>query len=94
MNCDTRILTSKDVSENIQEGFFKNSLNTKTLVKLSSIVSESDRLKARNFAVLLIEVDGEMFRTNNGLGQLVPEGTTLVRDSKSQLVGLPMVAGG
>ena len=57
-------------------------------------MSESDRLKARNFAVLLIEVDGQMFRTNNGLGQLVPEGTTLVRDSKSQIVGLPMVKGG
>lgn len=84
-NCDNRLLTTKDVST-IQ--------NTKTLVKLSGLLSDSDRIQANKFAVLLIEVDGEMFRTGNQLGQLVPESSTLVRDKSGQIVGIPSVSGG
>ncbi len=85
MQCDNRLLTTKDVST-IQE--------EKTLVKLDSLLSDSDRIQARKFSVLLVEVDGQMFRTGNQLGQLVPESSTLVRDKSGQIVGIPAVAGG
>jgi len=85
MQCDNRLLTTKDVST-IQE--------EKTLVKLDSLLSDSDRIQARKFSVLLVEVDGQMFRTGNQLGQLVPESSTLVRDKTGQIVGIPAVAGG
>ena len=85
MQCDNRLLTTKDVST-IQE--------EKTLVKLDCLLSDSDRIQARKFSVLLVEVDGQMFRTGNQLGQLVPESSTLVRDKSGQIVGIPAVAGG
>ena len=84
MNCDNRLLTTKDVS----------TVKDKTLVKLSSILSESDRVQANKFAVLLLDVDGEMFRTSNQLGKLVPQQSTLVRDRAGQVVGIPTVSGG
>ena len=84
MNCDNRILTTKDVS----------TVKDKTLVKLSSILSDSDRIQANKFAVLLLDVDGEMFRTGNQLGQLVPQESTIVRDRSGQIVGIPTVSGG
>lgn len=85
MNCDTRLLTAKDVSTIQQD---------KTLVKLSSIMSESDKIQASKFAVLLLQFDGEMFRTSNQLGRLIPEQSTLVRDRSGQIVGIPSVSGG
>ena len=85
MNCDNRLLTAKDVST-IQED--------KTLVKLSSIMSESDKVQANKFAVLLLQFDGEMFRTSNQLGRLKPEQSTLVRDRSGLIVGIPSVSGG
>ena len=85
MNCDTRLLTAKDVSTIQQD---------KTLVKLSSIMSESDKVQANKFAVLLLQFDGEMFRTSNQLGRLIPEQSTLVRDRAGQIVGIPSVSGG
>ncbi len=84
MNCDNRLLTTKDVS----------TIQDKNLVKLSSILSESDRVQANKFAVLLLEVDGEMFRTSNQLGKLVPQESTIVRDRSGQIVGIPTVSGG
>jgi hypothetical protein len=84
MNCDNRLLTTKDVS----------TLQDKTLVKLSSILSDSDKIQASKFAVLLLEVDGEMFRSGNQLGQLVPQESTIVRDRSGQIVGIPTVSGG
>jgi hypothetical protein len=84
MNCDNRLLTTKDVS----------TIQDKNLVKLSSILSESDRVQANKFAVLLLDVDGEMFRSGNQLGQLVPQQSTLVRDRAGQVVGIPTVSGG
>ena len=84
MNCDNRLLTTKDVS----------TLENKTLVKLSSILSDSDRIQANKFTVLLLEVDGEMFRSGNQLGQLVPQESTIVRDRSGQIVGIPTVSGG
>ena len=84
MNCDNRLLTTKDVS----------TLQDKTLVKLSSILSDSDKIQASKFAVLLLEVDGEMFRSGNQLGQLVPQDSTIVRDRSGQIVGIPTVSGG
>ena len=84
MNCDNRLLTTKDVS----------TIQDKNLVKLSSILSESDRVQANKFAVLLLDVDGEMFRTSNQLGKLVPQQSTLVRDRAGQVVGIPTVSGG
>lgn len=84
MNCDTRLLTAKDVS----------TIQDKTLVKLSSIMSESDKVQANKFAVLLLQFDGEMFRTSNQLGRLIPEQSTLVRDRSGQIVGIPSVSGG
>ena len=84
MNCDTRLLTAKDVS----------TIQDKTLVKLSSIMSESDKIQAGKFAVLLLQFDGEMFRTSNQLGRLIPEQSTLVRDRSGQIVGIPSVSGG
>jgi len=85
MNCDNRLLTAKDVSTIQQD---------KTLVKLSSIMSESDKVQANKFAVLLLQFDGEMFRTSNQLGRLIPEQSTLVRDRAGQIVGIPSVSGG
>jgi hypothetical protein len=84
MNCDNRLLTAKDVS----------TIQDKTLVKLSSIMSESDKVQANKFAVLLLQFDGEMFRTSNQLGRLIPEQSTLVRDRSGQIVGIPSVSGG
>ena len=84
MNCDNRLLTTKDVS----------TVKDKTLVKLSSILSESDRIQANKFAVLLLDVDGEMFRSGNQLVQLVPQESTIVRDRSGQIVGIPTVSGG
>ena len=84
MNCDNRLLTTKDVS----------TLQDKTLVKLSSILSDSDKIQASKFAVLLLEVDGEMFRSGNQLGQLVPQDSTIVRDRSGQIVGILTVSGG
>ena len=84
MNCDNRLLTAKDVS----------TIQDKTLVKLSSIMSESDKIQANKFAVLLLQFDGEMFRTSNQLGRLIPEQSTLVRDRSGQIVGIPSVSGG
>jgi hypothetical protein len=84
MNCDNRLLTTKDVS----------TIQDKNLVKLSSILSESDRVQVNKFAVLLLEVDGEMFRTSNQLGKLVPQESTIVRDRSGQIVGIPTVSGG
>ena len=84
MNCDNRLLTTKDVS----------TLQDKTLVKHSSILSDSDKIQASKFAVLLLEVDGEMFRSGNQLGQLVPQESTIVRDRSGQIVGIPTVSGG
>jgi len=84
MTCDNRLLTTKDVS----------TLQKKNLVKLSSILSDSDKIQASKFAVLLLDVDGEMFRTGNQLGQLVPQESTIVRDRTGQIVGIPTVSGG
>jgi len=84
MNCENKLLTTKDVS----------TIQNTNLVKLSGLLSDSDRIQANKFAVLLLEVDGEMFRTGNQLGQLVPESSTLVRDKSGQIVGIPAVAGG
>ena len=84
MTCDNRLLTTKDVS----------TLQKKNLVKLSSILSDSDKIQASKFAVLLLDVDGEMFRSGNQLGQLVPQESTIVRDRSGQIVGIPTVSGG
>ena len=84
MNCDNRLLTSKDVSTVETQ---------KQLVKLSSSMSESDKLQARKFAVLLVSFEGELFRTA-GIHSLVPETSTMVRDNQGQLVGISAVSGG
>jgi|TARA_R110000796_G_scaffold227292_1_gene344014 hypothetical protein len=57
-------------------------------------MSESDKVQANKFAVLLLQFDGEMFRTSNQLGRLIPEQSTLVRDRSGQIVGIPSVSGG
>ena len=85
MTCENKLLTTKDVSTIQKE---------KTLVKLDSLLSESDRIQARKFSALFVEVDGQMFRTGNQLGQLVPESSTLVRDKSGQITGISTVVGG
>ncbi len=86
MSCkiDTRILSAKD----------STTLTNVELVPLSSKLSDSDRISAKTFAVLLAELDGQFIRIGNQLNAQIPSNAQLVRDSNQQLVGLPAVAGG
>ena len=83
MNCDNRLLTSKDVSQ-IETGT--------ELVPLTKLMSESDKIQAGKFAVLLISHEGEMYKTTRT--ELVPKSATIVRDNQGLLVGISAVSGG
>lgn len=89
MNCDSRLLHAKDVAEALKEEV--------ETVKLSTLLSKSDKLVAGNFAVLLVNVPTEtgetqLFRAT--VNSNVPTNTDVIRNSTGQLVGIPAVAGG
>ena len=84
---DTRFHESKDVSE----------IKGVDTVSLSSKLSTSDKMRAKDFSVLLVDVPQEdgttkFFRAT--LNSKVPTNTEVIRNSSGQLVGIPAVSGG
>lgn len=66
-------------------------------VKLSSKLSANDKMRAKNFSVLLVNVPQEdgttkFFRATNQ--SKVPTNTEVIRNASGQLVGIPAVSGG
>lgn len=86
MSCkiDTRINHATDVAD----------LVNVELVPLSCKLSESDKLQAKTFAVLLAQMGTEFIRVSNGLNAMIPSNAVMVRDERSQLVGINTVTGG
>lgn len=87
MKCDTRLLQAKDVAD----------IKATETVALKTKLSASDRMVAKDFAVLLVSVptdsgETQFFRAT--ANSQVPLNTDVIRNSTGQLVGIPAVAGG
>lgn len=85
---DSRFHESTDIAE------IKGKIET---VKLSSLLTASDQMRAKNFSVLLVEVPQEdgsdkLFRATPN--SQVPMNTQLIRSEQGAIVGIPAVAGG
>lgn len=89
MSCklDSRFIEAKDVA----------TINTTKTVKMSSLLSASDVLRAKNYAVLLVNIpteSGEKQYFRATMNSQVPTNTEVIRSNDGQLVGIPTVAGG
>lgn len=87
MKCDTRLLEAQDIA----------SIEGVETTTLKSKLSVSDSMRAKDFAVLLVNVptkegNTQFFRATQN--SQVPLNTEIIRNSEGQLVGIPAVSGG